>query len=203
MAVLVALLVVAVGITVWIVVGNIRRGTRIGILGDSVTYQSSDDIEARLDWTERLRIEAHPGFRTDQLLHFADQLFGGDDPPRIGVVLTGYNELMQGRDTAEAVDRTMLLLSRVECAIWVLLPTKSLYSADVATAFNDRVEELAARVDVHVETAWRDAVDDTDGVEPDGELISADLVHPEPAGAAKLAEVIDASISENCGLLAG
>ncbi|NLV55446.1 MAG: SGNH/GDSL hydrolase family protein [Acidimicrobiales bacterium] len=200
---LVALLVVAAGLATWIVIGNIRRGTRVEIVGDSVTALSAKEIEDRIDWTERLKIEAHPGFRTDQLIQFAEPMFGRGDPPPIGVVLTGYNDLLQGEDTSDAVDEMMLLLSGVECGIWLLLPTKGVYSADDAAAFNERAEELADRADVHIETGWRDAVDDSDGAAPNSVLIGEDHVHPNPEGAEKLGEVIEASLREHCGLLAG
>lgn len=201
--VLVAVLVVGAVVAVWLVVSNIRRGTRVEMVGDSVMALASEGIKDRLDWTERVRIEAHPGYRTDQLLPFASEMYADGDPPPIGVVLVGYNDLLQGVDESQAVDEMMLTLTNVECAIWVLLPTKGSYGADAAEAFNARVERLAERAGVHVEPGWRDAVDDTDDDSPDPELISTDGVHPDPAGSAELADVIDGSIQENCGLLAG
>jgi len=201
--VLVALLVLAVGVTAWIVVTNIRRGTRVVVIGDSVTALAAAEIEDQLDWTERLKIEAYPGYRTDQLLHFEAENFGHGDPPPIGVVLTGHNDLLQGVDTSQAVDRMMLLLTAVECPIWLLLPTKAPWGAEAATAFNDRAIELSERAGVHIESGWRDAVDDTDGSAPNPELITPDLVHPTQEGSRRLAEVLARSVREHCGLLAG
>lgn len=193
--------VVVVGAIVAIALIISRRtpaeGTKVLIVGDSVTYLSIDQLEERFDWTDNLTIHGFPGYRTDQVLHHAQTDYHQDEPP-IVVAMTGYNDLTQEVDTDQAVQEMMTLLGEAECAVWVLIPTKGAVEADRLEAFNDRASALADDAGVHVASGWRDAADDTDGPEPDPALVSDDGIHPLDEGAEVIADVMASAVEEHC-----
>lgn len=180
-----------------ITVNRSRPLPRTAVLGDSVTSFSASEIREALGGPERVELAGLIGYRTDSMLETAHRIIGRDDPPA-ALVLTGHNDVAQEVDTDEAVVEVMDLLAGVDCGIWMLMPTKGKWDAERAVAFNDRAEELAEERDVVVETAWRDAVDATDGDEPDLELIDTGLVHPTDAGSERLAEVMADAVRTAC-----
>lgn len=173
------------------------EGTKVLVAGDSVTYLAADALVARFDWTDNLIVRGYPGYRTDQVLHNAETTYQQSSPP-IVVAMTGYNDLTQGMDTDQAVQEMMRFLGGAECAVWVLIPTKGANEAERVEAFNDRAEQLADEAGVHVATGWRDAADDTDGPEPDPELVSPDGIHQTPAGSEVIADVMAEAAEEHC-----
>ncbi len=173
------------------------EGTKVAIVGDSVTYLAADALVERFEWTDNLIVRGYPGYRTDQVLHHAETIAAQSEPP-IMVAMTGYNDLTQEVDTGPAVQQMMDLLGSVECGVWVLIPTKGAIEADRVEAFNDRAEELADDAGVHVATGWRDAADDTDGPEPDPELVSSDGIHQTDAGSEVIADVMAEAAEDHC-----
>lgn len=174
------------------------RGPRVLVVGDSVTYMSANPIKDAFDWTDNVDVQGRPGYRTDQLVPVAVELVGADDP-EVLVVLTGYNDLTQGVDTSPAVEQMMDLAAARPCAVWLLLPTKGGYAAAAAEAFNSRLVALAEdRASVHLSTDWRDAVDATDGPDPDPGLVSEDGIHPVGDGVARLARAMEEAAGREC-----
>lgn len=198
--VVVTLVLVAAALTVGTVARarDPARGPQVLVIGDSVTFMSSDAIIEAFDWTSNVNPQGRPGFRTDELVPLARQLVEEEDP-NVLVVLTGYNDLIQGVDTSAAVREMMEIAAGVPCAVWVLLPTKATYAPEAARAFNQRVIDLAAtRPTVHIATGWRDAVDAQPGPDPDMTLVSEDEIHPNEAGLARLAQVMEEAVSRDC-----
>ncbi len=171
---------------------------RVMVLGDSVTKQSADWIETDFAAIGPVSVIGLQGYRTDELLPTARDVFGGDDPPEVAVVMAGYNDVWQHTEVAGAVEEMIDLMAESPCAVWVLVPTAGPWEPERATAYNDRVVAAAEAAGVHVETGWRDAVDDAPGDAPNRDLIGADLVHPAPDGRAEVARVMASSVAANC-----
>lgn len=167
------------------------------VIGDSVTDQSSEEIVAAMGERE-VSVIGLSGYRTDELLPTIEDALAPADRPTVAVVMSGYNDLMQRVEEDAPVDEAMGLLSEVDCAIWVAVPTKGLWEQERAEAFDRRVRDAAEDEGVVVETAWRDAVDDTDGPAPSTELASWDKVHPSPAGRQELGRVMADAVDGAC-----
>lgn len=193
----VALGLVAVVVAALLIVDRSRPLPRTAVLGDSVTSLSATEIREALGGEDRVDLAGLFGYRTDSMLETAHRIIGEADPPA-ALVLTGHNDVTQEIDTDDAVVEVMDLLAGVDCGIWLLMPTKGKWDVERALAFNQRAEALAEDRGVEVETAWRDAVDDTDGPQPDPTLITDDLVHPTDAGSARLAEVMADAVRTRC-----
>lgn len=198
--------VLVVLVAVFLVVRWVRdpsRGPQVLVVGDSVTFLSTDQLKTSFDWTTHLDVEGRIGYRTDQLVSVALTAIGRDEP-EIFVVLTGYNDLDQGQSIDSALDKMTDVAASQPCSVWVLLPTKTRYSVGDAESLNQKIEDRAAKHDnIHVTGEWRDAVDATSGTDPDPTLISEDRIHPRPAGATRLAEIEDAAVGEACRGLFG
>ena len=167
-------------------------------MGDSVTYMSRNAITSEFDWTSNVDAQGRPGFRTDELVPVALRKVDEDDPDVL-VVLTGYNDLTQGVETSASVVDMMGIAADVPCAVWMLLPTKAAYGPNEATAFNQRVIDLAEENgSVHVATDWRDAVDAEPGPDPDPRLVTDDEIHPNEAGVDRLAQAMEEAVSCDC-----
>ncbi len=200
LTVLVVALVVVAAIAVGVVLRSRdpARGPHVLVVGDSVTYMSANPIKDAFDWTDNTNVQGRPGYRTDQLVPIALEFVGKDRPDDL-VVLTGYNDLLQLQDEGAAVEQMMGIAADQTCAVWLLVPTKGEYPADAARDFNTRVVALAEdHPNVHVSTDWRDAVDATDGPDPDPALISDDHVHPVADGEARLAQAMEEGVSSGC-----
>lgn len=175
-------------------------GARVVVVGDSVTYQSAADLVLAFDWTDNVSVEGRLGHRTDELVDLIRRMVVGPPPPDIGVFMTGYNDVRQDVDTSAELSQAVALSGSLPCAVWVLIPTKGDYPSARVEAFNEKVAGLAAgHPRVHVEAGWRDEADDTDDDRPDPDLVSSDLVHPTPAGTAKIAAVMESAVSRRCG----
>jgi lysophospholipase L1-like esterase len=168
------------------------------VMGDSVTVQSSEQIVAALPDRE-VSVIARSGLRTDQLLPMVRETLGGTDRPAVAVVMAGYNDVWQRTEREAPVDELLEAMAGVDCAIWVLVPTKGPWDHDRALAFDARVRAAAEAAGVAVDTAWRDAVDAGDEPDPDPDLVQADEVHPSPAGRSRVAVVMAGAVDEHCG----
>lgn len=181
-----------------VVTGVAPADARVMILGDSVTQQSAEFLDPEFADLGPVSVIGLQGYRTDELLPTARDVFGGDDPPEVAVVMAGYNDVWQHTEVEGAVEEMIDLMGESPCAIWVLIPTAGPWEPERATGYNERVVAAAEAAGVHVETAWRDVVDDEPGDAPNRDLVGADLVHPAPAGRAEVARVMAASVAANC-----
>ncbi|WCO68751.1 GDSL-type esterase/lipase family protein [Iamia majanohamensis] len=200
LTVVVVALVVVAAVAVGVVLRSRdpARGPQVLAVGDSVTYMSANPIKDAFDWTDNVDVQGRPGYRTDQLVPIALEFVDADDP-EVLVVFTGYNDLTQGVDTSQAVEQMMDVAAAQPCAVWLLVPTKGDYAPDAAEAFNSRVVALAEdRGSVHLSTDWRDAVDATDGPDPDPALVSEDHIHPVADGEVRLAQAMEEAASREC-----
>lgn len=167
------------------------------VIGDSVTDQSSEEIVAAMEGREASVIGLS-GYRTDELMPTIEDALEGDDRPAVAVVMSGYNDLMQRAEEDAPIEEAMELIAEADCAVWVLVPTKGLWERDRAQTFDREVREAAEEAGVHVETAWRDAVDDTAGPAPSTVLTSWDKVHPSREGRAQVAQVMAEAVDRSC-----
>ena len=69
---------------------------------------------------------------------------------------------------------------------------QALTSLEVAVALAED------RASVHLSTDWRDAVDATDGPDPDPALVSEDHIHPVADGEVRLAQAMEEAASREC-----
>lgn len=168
------------------------------VIGDSVTLQSTEEIVAAMAG-RTVSVIGLSGYRTDELLPTVEDVLGGDDRPAAAVVMAGHNDLWQGLEGEAPVDEVVDLMAGVDCAVWVLIPTKGVWDRERGEDFDARVRETAEEAGVHVATAWRDAVDAGEGDDPVAELVSPDRVHPTVAGRQLLAEVMAAAVEGSCG----
>ena len=167
------------------------------VIGDSVTDQSSDQILAAMPDRE-VTVIGLSGLRTDQLRPVIEDTLGGVDRPPVAVVMAGYNDVWQSTEREAPVDELMAVMAGVDCAVWVLVPTKGPWDHDRALAFDARIREAADAAGVAVDTRWRDSVDGLDGPDPDPDLVQEDMVHPSDAGRIRVAEVMAAAVGDRC-----
>lgn len=183
-------------------VGAAPHEADVIVLGDSVTYQSTGPITTALEARGAVSVIGLPGYRTDELLPTVQDALGGEPPP-VAVMLSGYNELWQKvvdhSEVVAAQEEAIDLLSRAGCAVWIQVPTRGPWDPERAEAFDDRMADLASDAGVHVESAWRDAVDASTGDDPDPVLISSDRIHPTADGEALLGAVVGAAVERFCG----
>jgi len=197
-AVLLAVVVV-VGACVVIARTFLDESYAVVVVGDSVTAMSEAQIQATVHRAGGVKVSGHPGYRTDELLPVADPLFHDRPPPEVGVVMSGYNDILHHVDPTEAIVEMMGWLDELDCGIWLLIPTKGVFPADDLTRFNEQVQFVAATTeDVHIETGWRDAVDATDDHVPDRDLVGEDLLHPTEEGSQVIADSMAEAIERWC-----
>ncbi|HEV7722752.1 MAG TPA: SGNH/GDSL hydrolase family protein [Iamia sp.] len=167
------------------------------VIGDSVTDQSSDQITAAMPDRE-VTVIGLSGLRTDQLRPVIEDTFRGVNRPSVGVVMAGYNDVWQGTEREAPIDELVAVMAEVDCAVWVLVPTKGPWEHERALAFDARIRAAADAAGVAVDTRWRDAVDRPDGPAPDPDLVQDDDVHPSEAGRLRVAEVMAAAVEDHC-----
>lgn len=176
-----------------------REVDRVAMVGDSVTYLSTGYIGEALGWVDRTSIKGHPGFRTDELVPVAEEQVA--DAPDVLVLLTGYNDVLQEVDPEAGLRAMVEVASEVPCVVWLLVPVKGDYDPGRVESYNARLAELTDDVpSIHLSPLWRDAVDATEGPDPDPVLISADRVHPLGAGGEELARSVDRAVRDLCPL---
>ena len=164
------------------------------VVGDSVTYQSRGYIVKDLGGGDEVEMKAHSGLRTDQLLPGAEEGVGHD--PKRAIFMPGYNDVLQDKVDEAAVPEMMDLAADVPCSVWLLIPTKGVYSASIAEAWNQRVRDEAAGHDnVHLVDDWARLVDNSQEY---ALVKSEDAVHPNPLGRKAIGEVMAKSIDREC-----
>lgn len=172
------------------------------VVGDSVTQLSQDPILDALAGRD-VAVFGRPGFRTDHLVPVLAEAVGAerdaDQRPEVAVVMAGYNDVWQGVEEDATVDELVDLMAEVDCAIWVLVPTKGPWERDRAQALERRIRDAAEAAGVAIETGWRDAVDADPGPDPVPDLVVPDGVHPSEAGRERVAAVVADAVARECG----
>jgi hypothetical protein len=164
------------------------------VVGDSVTYQSRAYLVKDLGGSDEVELQARSGLRTDQLLPGARE--GVSHGPRSAIFMPGYNDVLQDRVAKAALPEMMDLAAQVPCTVWLLIPNKGVYSADIAETWNQRVREEAAGHDnVHIVDDWARLVDNSQKY---ALVKSADAVHPNALGRKAIGEVMSKALAREC-----
>lgn len=164
------------------------------VVGDSVTYQSRAYIVKDLGGSDEVEMKARSGLRTDELLPGAEEGVGHD--PKRAIFMPGYNDVLQNRVDRSALPEMMDLAAKVPCSVWLLIPTRGVYSASIAEDWNQRVRDEAAGHDnVHLVDDWARLVDNSQEY---ALVKSEDAVHPNPLGRKAIGEVMAKSIEREC-----
>lgn len=169
-------------------------GERVLIVGDSVTYQSRAPLKETFAWADELDIKATSGLRTDELLPAAKE--GVSHDPASAAFMPGYNDVLQDNVADAELTQMMDLAAEVPCVVWLLIPTRGVYSKQIAQDWNARVRHEAKRHDnIHVVDDWANLVDNSPGYT----LVKAeDAVHPNLKGRDAVAQVMSDSIKREC-----
>lgn len=195
-------------------------GTRVAVLGDSITYLSGPALTSR--FSERRFsapvVSGIPGIRSDQRVDESAQLLA-DVPPDVLVIELGANDVGQfvhdhpGADDEarrwhglQTVVNEARIVSnagpQVQCVVLVNVSGNTLTpeANDDAKAINRSMEVWAVR-DSRVRVAdWHGLVaDEFARGEPDGKM-TTDLVHPTEHGADRLADLVVSTI-DRCSVL--
>ncbi|WP_421117944.1 SGNH/GDSL hydrolase family protein [Aquihabitans daechungensis] len=170
-------------------------GDRVLIVGDSVTYQSRAELKKDFEWADELDIRATSGLRTDELLPDAEE--GVSHDPSSAAFMPGYNDVLKSYVDKARLPEMMELAAEVPCSVWLLIPTRGVYSQQMAEAWNARVRQEAEKHDnVHVVDDWANLVDNSPGYTL---VKEEDAVHPNLKGRAAIARVMSDSIKRECG----
>ena len=177
-----------------------RTGTHRGTIDAESIVMLGDSITEQADWASLLPDlpivnQGYSGFTTEQLLPIADAV--GDAGPRVVFVLTGTNDIRDGRPpewTAEQLGRMLDALERRSpdtiVVVQTILPRADQPAAVDAT--NAALLAVAATRDVRVLDLHEPFDDGRGGLRADE---TADGVHLSPTGyrrwAAAIAPVID------------
>lgn len=202
-------LIAAVAVLVVVIAGGTylwqRTTSNVLVVGDSVTFLSSQEIRSELGRRTAVDIIAEPGFTSSDLLPLATEAVdrrAGDDPiSGAMVVLVGYNDVANGEVESDGLPQLIELSARYECAIWLTLPALDIEPVvDIvppaeAARWNERTEALVAEHDnLHLVTAWADAVN----ASAEEELLSEDALHPHGGGAEVLGAVMADAVAQHC-----
>jgi hypothetical protein len=164
------------------------------VVGDSVTYQSRGYIVKELGGGDEVEMKAHSGLRTDQLLPGAEE--GVSHDPKRAIFMPGYNDVLQDRVDQSKLPEMIDLAAQVPCTVWLLLPTKGVYSASIAEDWNQRVRDQAAEYDtIHLVDDWARLVDNSQEYTF---VKTEDGLHPNPLGRKAIGEVMAKSINREC-----
>lgn len=165
----------------------------IVMLGDSITEQA--------EWDELLPDlpivnQGHSGFTTEQLVPIADSI--GDARPRLAFVLTGTNDIRDGRSpewTAEQLDKLLDSLEQRSPGTIVvaqtLLPRADQPAAVEAT--NEVIRAVAAGRGVRVLELHESFDDGTGGLRPND---TTDGVHLSASGYRRWASLLAPEIED-------
>lgn len=187
-----------------------RTPDHVLIVGDSVSDQSWEQLEAAFGSDTSLQSVTRSGFTTGQLVPptveaIAEREQAGHELER-AIFLVGYNDVWLTGPDYEALGRMVEASSRYECAIWLTLPVRpggeppgiGDFDPAVGDQWNRRVTELVAEHDnLHLVTEWADKVE---AAEPDTYLIP-DGIHPNDAGKELLAQVMHDNLRSSCSRL--
>ncbi len=190
-----ALLVLVVGALV-IALGTSSPATRVAIIGDSITVQSSPALHEAFDGHYRLDIRAQSGRRIDEMLPALEQAL--HQHPRVVIVNLGTNDALQHDthpDWRPGYDRMVRDVATTPCVVAVDISTvlDVIYDrAGVAGAIDDALRRTAAANDrIHI-LDW-DAL-----VRATPTMLSADEIHPSPAGRRALADALRHAVDRDC-----
>jgi hypothetical protein len=169
-------------------------GERVLVVGDSVTYMSQKPLKEDLSWAGEVDVKAVSGLRTDELYPFAKK--GVEADPSSAIFMPGYNDILKSYVAKADLPRMMDLAAEVPCVVWLLIPTKGVYSKTMAGAWNDRVRKEAEEHDnIHVVDDWANLVDNS----PDYLLVKReDAVHPNEKGQVTLGRVMSDALRREC-----
>jgi lysophospholipase L1-like esterase len=206
LAVVVVLALVVGGLLWWRADTSEQAHGQTLIVGDSVTFMSTADIEARFGGTSEVEVEGHPGDTSAQLLpvlegQMRDRRARGESLDRLGV-LVGYNDVVRRLEDPQYLAKMVALAGEFRCAVFLTVPVPaagSLWARTYGTTgfppFNQRLAKLvAATPHVHLSRRWQHHVQ---GSAP-GTLVSGDGVHPREAGQKVLADDYAAALDEAC-----
>jgi lysophospholipase L1-like esterase len=199
-----AALVVAVVLVAFFI--ERRSGPHRGQIGSASIVMLGDSITEQAAWGELLPDldvvnEGHSGYTTEQLVPIADSI--GDARPRVVFVLTGTNDIRDGRSpewTAEQLRRLLDSLERRSPETIVIVQTV-LPRADqpaAVEATNDAIRTVAASRGVRVLELHGSFDDGAGGLRPDE---TTDGIHLSSSGYRRWASLLAAEI-ENLGVAA-
>jgi len=194
------------------------RGTRVAVLGDSISYLSESAFAERFAARGFVApvISGIPGIRSDERV-FEGAALVGPSKPAVLVIELGTNDVgsfleehpLGTADEREAHARRVAANQRqladsvgpqLQCIVVVNVSANTLAPAtnEVARA-EDRALDDWARDDPRVRIADWDALlaDEFTRAEPNGSMTS-DTVHPTPYGATRLADLVVDTI-DACG----
>jgi lysophospholipase L1-like esterase len=162
----------------------------VAVVGDSITVLTSPDISVALRGDYHTDVQAKWGQRIDQMLPNLSELLG--QHPTAVVENLGSNDAIQATthpDWQKGFEQMIAMLAPTKCVLMTTVSTflDADYSAPpVASEINRAIEGVASRrPNFHV-VDWNAAIHAPNG----GTLLSADHVHPSPAGQLTLAALI-------------
>lgn len=168
------------------------------VVGDSITVVAHDDIAASLAGAYSPDIHAMWGQRIDQMLPTLSVVLRRH--PSDVVVNLGSNDAIQAAthpDWQRAFDQMIEMLAPMHCVVLTTVSTRldvsrgsQLVAADIDAAIGS---VASTRPNFHV-VDWNAAVHATHGAG----LLSADQVHPSPAGQLTLADLIRTALDHDC-----
>lgn len=176
--------------------GN-EGGTKVGVVGDSITYGAQPAIEAALKDDYAYQISGIVGFRVKgQLPAIQGMVHNPAGGPGAFVVDLGTNDAIFESPHWEAAYRRALQLIGLRCTVLVTVNEsgRGIHPA-VAKAINRFIARQAAvRPEVHV-LDWNALLNEDDNRE---RWLAADHVHPTAVGAITLALKMEASLKADC-----
>jgi hypothetical protein len=200
LAVMVVSVVLVVSVAAIVVVAYISSPElgSVAVVGDSITVVAHDDIAASLAGAYSPDFHAIWGQRIDQMLPTLSVVAGRH--PSDVVVNLGSNDAIQAAthpDWQRAFDQMIEMLAPMHCVVLTTVSTLldvSPGSAPVAADIDAAIVSVAStRPNFHV-IDWNAAVHAPNGVG----LLSADRVHPSPAGQLTLADLIRTALDRDC-----
>lgn len=169
----------------------------VAVIGDSITSLSTAAIHEGLDPAYRVDVMGKFGARTDETMNEVNVL-AATNPSQV-VINLGTNDALQREPADQSIailDEIVALFARAACIHLVTINEGITEQGESrtaeATALNQRIAELADRVD-HVDVIdWHQMVRDHGGAA----AVTSDSVHPNPAGQALLVESYRAALDD-------
>jgi lysophospholipase L1-like esterase len=166
------------------------RRERVAVVGDSISFQVTDELEAALDDRYRVRIEAVPGITIGGQLETAAEV-GGETPRQVIVNLGTNDASLVGAPTQDSVNALSAMLDSfagVTCVhlttVYEGLPPATDHDpAALAAALNADIRRIADEQDYDV-IDWNAIVVDNGGAEE----VLVDRVHPTELGESLLVD---------------
>lgn len=172
-------------------------GPTVAVLGDSITELSRDALHAELDPIYRTKISGLRGVMIAGAQGAAEQ-YATPAPDRV-VIELGTNDANNTTPIADSIEQLGTLVDRFpdSCVVlvtvndWAANRVGSVYQNDRATAINAAMAQRAA------DGGRRFVMADFVGTFQDrvAELMDPDLIHPNDAGRARFALLVDEALS--------